>query len=187
MSKMIIDRELLESPLTGIEFAAYLSAADLGTVWRDNIVLCDISIYYNMTGKMPNPKQRVDLNEALLELIGEGYLVAEVVTRGVYLIDCKKSFLYDLDQLPRGGTTIIFDNVRKIIASDKYWQGMLRYYLMLVSHQRNGKACAFSRQYFSQKLGICELTLSKYNTKLKELGVIDVVRRKNSTSIYKIT
>ena len=187
MGKLIVDRDLLESPLSGMEFAAYLSAADMGTVYRDKVVLLDITIYYNLMGAIPNSRQRAELNEALLRLMDAGVLSAEVVGRGLYLIDCGLSFKYDLDKLPHGASTLEFESVRKIVAESKCWQGMLRYYLMVLSHQRVSRACIYSRQYFSDKLGISALTLSKYNTALEKLGVMKVVRRKNTTSVYKIT
>lgn len=187
MGKLIVDRDLLESPLTGIEFAAYLSAGDLGTIYRDQIVLSDLTIYFNITGKIPNQKQRTELNDALNNLIDEGYLVGKVLGRYMYLIDCKKSFCYDLAHLPHGGALVLFENVQKIFSIGKGWQGMLRYYLMILSHQRVNRACAYSRQYFADILNISELTLSKYNTALTNAGLVKINHRKNMTSVYEIT
>ena len=181
MSKLIVARDLLESALTGMEFAAYLSADDLGTVYREQVVLTDMTIYFNMAGKLPNQKQRSDLNAAMSKLIEEGHLTAEVIGRGIYLIDCQKSFRCDLIC---GTAVVMFESVRKIVASGQSWQGMLRYYLIIASHQRNNKACTYSRKYFADKINIGEITLSKYNTALTKLGVLKISRRKNSTSTY---
>lgn len=186
MSKLIVDRDFLEEPLTGVEFAVFLSVGDLGTVYREEYIAYDLTVYYNMAGKLPNQKQRIEVNDAMLKLIDEGYLVGEAIGRGIYLINCKQSFYYDLEHLPHGGALVVFDDIRKIVSSGRSWQGMLRYYLILLSHMRNNKKCTFSRQYFSEKIGISELTLSKYNTDLVNLGVLEIMHRKNSSNVYDI-
>lgn len=184
MSKLVVDRDFLEEPLSGLEFAAYLSAMDLCTIHREEYVLCDVTVYYNMCGKFPNRKQKVELNEALYGLMEKGYIVGELIGRGIYLVKCKQSFWVNLSALPHGGAPLEFESVRKIVGSGKSWQDLLRYYLMLVAHMRMGDKCALSRQYFSGKTGISQLTLSKYNTALVELGVLKITHRKNMPSIY---
>lgn len=186
MNKLIIDRDFISEQLSGMEFAVFLSAMDLGTIYRDKCVLHDTAIYYNLTGTMPSAKQRGEVNTALSSLIEGGHVVAEQIGRGAYIVDCRQSFYWELSTLPHGGARVLFSAVQKIVASGRGWQGMLRYYLALCSHMRK-EGCAYSRQYFSDKLGISELTLSKYNTKLAEMGILSVVRRKDMPNIYRLT
>lgn len=187
MNKLIVDNDFLELPLSGVEFATFLSMGDLGTIYRDQIILSDLSIYFNMAGSMPNPKQRGEINEAILNLMDEGHIVGEVIGRGLYLIQCKKSFMCDVQYLPHGGTGIKIEDVKKIICGEPNWRGMLRYYLMVAAHCYENKKVSYSRKYFSDKLGISELTISKYNTRLVELGVLEIVHRKNMPNLYRTT
>lgn len=186
MSKMIVDRDLLSSPLSGFQFGVYMSAMDLGTIYRDRILLSDVGIYYNMMDRLPNPKQRDMVNDAIEFLIEEGHIVADEVGRGLYLVDCQKSFNYDLSHLPHGGQMLVYTNIKKIMTSGSNWQGMLRYYLMVAGHMKRDNVCSYSRQYFATKLKMNEASLTKYNTALKDLGVMEIVRQKNKGNIYKL-
>lgn len=187
MSKMIVDRDFLSLPLTGIQFGVYMSAMDLGTIYRERILLSDVGVYYNMMDRLPNPKQRKEVNDALEFLIDEGHIVADEVGRGLYLVDCQKSFNYDLSHLPHGGQMLIYSNIKKVMTSGSNWQGMLRYYLMVAGHMKRDGTCSYSRQYFASKLKINEASVTKYNTILKNIGVLDIVRQKNEGNIYKLT
>lgn len=184
---IIVDRDFLQEPLTGVEFAVYLSMADLGTIYRDRIILTDVGIYFNMADEMPTKRQRGEINEAINSLIEGGYVVAEEIQTNTYLVNCQKSFRYDLKHLPHGGSPIVYDRIKAIIKCDKSWRNMLRYYLLVLGHMGQSKKCVFSRQYFAEKLGISELTLSKYNTKFKELGVLKIIRQTDMPNIYLTT
>ena len=186
MNKLIIDRDFISEQLSGMGFAVFLSAMDLGTIYRDKCVLYDTAIYYNLTGTMPSAKQRGEVNAALSSLIKGGHVVAEQIGRGAYIVDCRRAFYWELSTLPHGGARVLFSAVQKIVASGRGWQGMLRYYLALCSHMRKG-GCTYSRQYFSDKLGISELTLSKYNTILCDLDILSITYRMNMPSIYRLT
>ena len=184
MSKLIIDRDFMSLPLTGMQFGVFLSAMDLGTIYRDQIVLCDKSIYFNMMDKLPTQRQREDVREAMEFLIEEGHVVAEEIGHGFYIVDCQRSFHNELSQLPHGGKLLMYEDLKKIMQSGQSWQGALRYYLMLAEHMKKDNMCSFSRQYFAGKLDMNELTLTKYNNKLKDLGVISIARRKDMPSYY---
>jgi len=184
MSKLIVDREFMTAPLTGMQFGAFLSAMDLGTAYRDQILLSDKAIYFNMMGKLPNQKQREDVNEALNFLINEGHVVAIALGHGNYIVDCQRSFHYDLDRLPHGGKMLVYEDIKKIMQSGQSWQGALRYYLMLADHMTKDNRCSYSRQYFANKLKMNEASLTRYNSLLKKLGVIIIVPRMDMPSYY---
>jgi len=187
MGKIIVDRELLQLPLTGIELGVLLSAMDLGTIYRDQILLTDKGIYFNMMGRLPNQKQREEVGGAIDSLIEGGHLVATSVGHGSYVVDCQRSFNYDLTKLTYGGRMLIYEDVQKIMQSGQSWQGVLRYYLMLAAHMSRDNKCSYSRQYFADKLNMSELSLTKYNGILKDLGVISIAHRKNMPSYYYLT
>lgn len=187
MNKLMIDRDFLAEPLDGMDLVVFLSAMDLATPFRDCCVLYDLSVYFNITDKIPNAKQRKEINDAFIHLIDEGYITADIIGRGLYLINCRKSFYWDIATLPHGAVPILFNEVKQIVASGRGWQGMLRYYLMLSSHMNKDGKCSYSRRYFADKLGISELTLSKYNTMLNELGILDIASRMNMPNVYGLT
>ena len=187
--QLMVRRELW-SQLSGMELAVYLSVQNLCGPYDRTVLIYTSSILYNLTGEekdLDSPIKRKKVAEAIESLIGREIIIGRSGNQGSYYIDGLKSFFIHSKDTDHGFIMINFNNIRKIVqgSSDgREWQGVLRYYLMLLAHMNKDGECRYSLQYFSEKINISELTLSKYNGILKKLGLIKIIRHLKSTSSY---
>lgn len=189
-----IPRDLVtKNMLNCTELSTYLSAANLCGAYDRVIPLDDTDIMYNLTGCVKDfkkTKKRKAVNEAMERLMSIGVISAERIAQGKYLVNCHDSFFVDVAKEKFGYVLIDFNNIRKIVrgcTDDRQWQGMVLYYFELICHVRKDEGCQYSLQYFSQYVGVSELTLSKYNAALKDMGLIRIHRNFKTSSTYYIT
>lgn len=187
--QLMIGRELW-SQLSGMELAVYLSVQNLCGPYDRTVLVYTSSILYNLTGEekdLDSPIKRKKVAAAMDGLIERGIIVGRAGRQGGYYIDGLRSFFIYSKDAEHGFVMIDFNNIRKIIRGSndgREWQGLLKYYLLLMAHMNKDGECRYSLQYFSEKINISELTLSKYNGTLKKLGLIRIVRHSKSTSSY---
>lgn len=177
--------------LTGAELAVYLAVYDLVGFYDRPAIIRDVDVLFNMTGetKPSRPHHKI-VTDAIENLFNKKTLFGERLGVGRYLIKVKESFLMEKGKSEFGYVMLDFAKMRHLIrkcADPREWQGLLIYYYELMCHMNKDNECRYSLQYFAENTGISELTLSKYNKKLQELGLIDIERHYHSTSTYRAT
>ena len=180
----MVPRDLVtRNCLVATELAVYLAVMDLTGFYEREIMVHDEDVIFNMTGEIrATSAQRKMVNEAIASLIRKKALSGQKVGQGRYLVQCK-----EMGEVKYGYVMIDYGKIRTLIrgcADGREWQGLLLYYFELMCHMDKEGTCRYSLQYFSDHTGISELTLSKYNSKLTDLGLIKIQHHSKSTNSY---
>ena len=173
--------------MTGTELAIYMSVMNLCGPYDRTVLIYNSSIMHNLTGDIKDPLRRKIVSATMKDLVARGVIVAEAGPHGSYYVDGLKSFFVYSKECEHGFVMIDFSKIRELIrgcADTRQWNGLIKYYVMLMSHMNKDGECNKSLDYFSTWLGISKITLSKYNGQLKNLGLIKIKRNFNSTSTY---
>lgn len=185
----LVPRDMLtRNCMVGTELAVYLTLLDTFSVYNHTVVVRDDDIVFLLSGNIePTTAQRKMVSLAMRGLINKKVLVAEQIERGRYTLQCYESFSSELKKTQYGYIMIDYEKIRTLLKAcpdPREWQKLIIYYYDLLSHMGEDGTCRYSLRHFSENTGISELTLSKYNKKLVDLGLIKIIHHKESTSTY---
>lgn len=187
----LVPRDMLtRNCLTGIELAVYLSLLDTFNFYDRTVATNDRDILFNLLGvEEPTKAQRKMISLAMSGLMGKGAVVGKQPSQGRYLIQCYESFGIWEGKSKYGYIMVDYGRVRTLIkscADPREWQKMVVYYYDLMCHANAEGECRYSLEYFAEHTGATTTTLSKYNKRLVELGLIKIIRHEKSTNTYQI-
>lgn len=190
IERCLVPRDKIwQNALNGVEFVVYLSLMNLCYAYDKKVIVTDEMVLYNITQNLEdlkNPHKRKLFKGAMQNLGVKGVVSYEELSKGKYLVDCAASFREDLPQLRYGYVYVKMNNIRKIVQAypdSRQWQGIVVYYFEVLCHVGKGGG-SFSLKFISEKIGISELTISKYNGILQRLGLLKIQHMYKSTSRY---
>jgi len=188
--KFLVPRDMLtRNCLNGAELAVYLTLLDMFSVYDHMVMVQDDDILFGLTNiTEPTKTQRKMISVAMQALFNKNVLVGNLFAgQGKYLIQCKESFAAQIDKTKYGYVILDYTKIRTLIKAcpdPREWQKLIIYYYELLCHMNAEGECRYSLEYFADKINISILTLTKYNKKLVELGLIKIIKHKKSTNTY---
>lgn len=176
---MELNRNIIQNwGLSGIELEVYICLKHMFKNNTEEKAITGSQILYDLTNNDSEEykKGRVcKINKALASLIHSGSIAGKMIDETTCLIYCDKSFINSVNNSKYGTISIDYSIIQAISKEYRLGEGIMTYYLTIMSYMYNKKICPYPCAYFRKILKISKISVKRYNEILEKIGAIKVI------------